>query len=244
MTTSKVVLRATLAGALFAGLVPGIRAQLISRVNPQATYVETFGDPKVSAISLLVGLAWSPPKTSIESHSSLPFNPDKVSILLSSAFQNRKACVEISSQDGRYFAQNLYQLPDRPGTGTFDAPSQHAKELHNYTVGEMAVSIRLVDDCNSADRSLRIPARITPDISSPALVAHLNADAQHLTVSLRKKGTSELISSICEAAPERNNISFSSSCTFTNPAPDDYDLVVEVQEGFSSRKSVFKVSLR
>ena len=238
MTTSTVVLRVTLAGARFAGLAPGIRAQLISRVNPRTDYVETFGDPKVSALSLLVGLAWGPPKT------SLPFKPDEVGILLTPALQNLKACVEISSQDGRYFAQNLYQLPNRPGAGTFDAPSKHVKELHNYPVVEMAVSIRLVDDCNSADRSLRVPARITPDVSSPALVAYLNADAQHLTVSLRKKGTSELIGSICESTPERNNISFSSSCTFTNPPPDDYDLVVEVQEGFSSRKSVFKVSLR
>ena len=245
MTTSTVALRAKLASVLFACSVPALRAQVIHRVNPQSQYVETFvQDPSVSG-NLLVGLAWMPANESSLPKAEAKFNAKEVGVFLSPALQNRKACVEVSSQDGRYFAQNLYQLPDSQGPEVFAADTNYRTQLHRYSLSEMAVSIRLVDDCNSAERGFLVPARMINKETDGLLVAYVNADAQRLKVSLRRKGAAGTIEGKCVDGPnDAVKISFSSACTFNTPAPEDYDLTVQVQERFTSRDFVFKVSLR
>ncbi len=229
-----------------------LRAQVIQRVNPQSQYVETFvQDPSVSG-NLLVGLAWMPAKESSLPKAEAKFNAKEVGVFLSPALQNRKACVEVSSQDGRYFAQNLYQLPDSQGPEVFAADTNYRTQLHRYSLSEMAVSIRLVDDCNSAERGFLVPAKMinketdgfVANVAGQLLVAYVNADAQRLKVSLRRKGAAGTIQGKCVDGPnDAVKISFSSSCTFNTPAPGDYDLTVQVQERFTSRDFVFKLSL-
>ncbi len=217
---------------------------MIRLVSPK--YVETFdNNPKISG-NLLVGLSWDP----------LPgrFDVNGVGVLLPPAFRWRKACVEVASQDGRYFAQNLYQFPNEQGAEVFETKTSpdYLIPLQRYAATEMAVSVRLVDDCNSAERGVLIPAMFSekkgngPVAAPPRqmLVAYLNADAQRLKVSLRKKGGTDVVIGICHTEANAVRVAFSSSCEFRMPAPADYVLVVQLQERFDSHESDFNVSLR
>lgn len=248
--TRQLIFRATFGLCLIGYLAPGTAAQSIRRVNPK--YVETFvQDPRVSG-SLLVGLAWGLPEGSPEAKTVAKFDAEQVGIFLFPILRGRKACVEVSSQDGRYFAQNLYELPDMQGPEDFDASTHYREQLNHYSVSEMAVSIRLVNDCNSAEQGSLVPARMNngPVNASDAngggrpLLAYFNADSQRLTVSLQRKGAAEPIRGNCRTEESAVKISFSSACKFYGPPPGDYELIVELQERFKPQVSRFQVSIR
>jgi hypothetical protein len=229
-----------LASIFLTHLLFTVQAQVIPLVN--GPYIETFvGNPKVSG-NLLVGLSWNPPGNN--------FDAREVGVLLFPRFRGRRACVEVASQDGRYFAQNLYEFPNGQGERLFQANTNYDTPLRHYPAFEMAVSIRLVDDCNSPERGVLIPAIFRSaaqtggsDGDERLLVAYLNADSQHIKVLLRKKDGGESIAGTCRPGPNAVKISFSSSCEFPMPPPSDYVLAVRLQERFDSHEYDFNVSV-
>jgi hypothetical protein len=243
MPPSSVFIFAPIAIFLLSSPGPVILAQTIKLVAPP--YLETFvGNPEVSG-SLLVGVAAGAPTGA--------FDPNAVAVSLSAELRGRKACVEVASRDGRYSAENLYQLPDGSGTAFLETQTKYIQQLSRYDAKEIAVTIRLVDDCNSPKQGLIVPALLQlkasehqPDAGRAGrrrLVIFVNKDKESLMVSLLKSGA-EVARATCNSEPNSVNIAFTSSCSVVaDLAPGGYALLIRVHERFSSRDSRFEVLL-
>jgi hypothetical protein len=220
-----------------------IRAQSIRLQHPP--YVESFvGKPKVSG-NLLVGLLFGEAVGS--------FKPSAIGLLIAPQFAGRPVCVDISSRDGRYFAQNMYNLPAASGSiMPFEVVSAYSEQLSRYDIRDIAVTVRLVSDCNSPDEGEIIPATLNSTFrpaeksaNSPLLVTLVNAEPDRLKVSLLKNGAETAIAE-CKSDTSVVQISFTSSCEFKDGAalkPGSYDLLIRMHERFAWRDSHFSVRI-
>lgn len=207
-----------------AGAKADDKAELIN-----ASYVESFiPNAKVSG-GLLVGVKWED-KTDA-------FSPHKVSIRAPKDTQGRKACVEINSQDGRYTAQNLYQIKSNPGDKVqFETKTAFAQDLSAYKTDSMAVNVRLVESCDSPETGTLIPASLGDGVNDGArkLVVLMNAEPHKLTLKLTKNGVEAGSFKGCTAVGSNVNVAFTSSCRIALDRASDgpYDLEVKVNERF------------
>jgi len=219
-----------------------ILAQTIRLHHPP--YVESFvGKPKVSG-NLLVGLRFG--------EASGKFNPSAVGLLIPPRVGWHSACIDISSRDGLYFAQNLYEIDGASGGLAFiQAVTKYSKELLRYKNEDIAVTVRLVRDCNVPEVGELVPAilnassRTATKSLGHSLVALVNAEPERLKVALLRNGVEASIAE-CKSDPNAVQISFTSSCEFKGTpdlAPGSYDLLIRVRERFASRDSHFVVHL-
>jgi hypothetical protein len=208
-------------------------------------YVESFvGKPRVSG-NLLVGLRFGEPAGN--------FDPTAVGLYVTPAVVGRSACVDISSRDGRYYAQNAYLMPSASGIFLpFEVDSKYLDQLSHYDLKDIAVTVRLVGDCNAPEEGELVPAvastQSSPPASSPrnrSLVAFVNAEPDRLKVVLLRKGL-EASAAECRSDPTAVQIAFTSSCEFRGNgalAAGSYDLLIRVRERFAWRDSHFSVQL-
>lgn len=208
-------------------------------------YVESFvGKPKVSG-NLLVGLR--------SGEAAGSFNPKAVGLYVTPKVGGRSACVDISSRDGRYYAQNTYGMPTASGNfAPFDADTKYSEQLSHYDLKDIAVTVRLVGDCNAPDEGEIIPAVVGTQSRAPAsslrnrsLLAFVNAEPDRLKVVLLRNGI-EVSAAECKSDPTAVQIAFTSSCEFKENdglAPGSYDLLIRVRERFAWRDSHFSVQL-
>ena len=205
-------------------------------------YNESFiGKPKVSG-NLLVGLRFG--------EAGGIFNPSAIGLYLTPKLGGHSACVDISSRDGLYFAQNMYDLPSSGGRIVpLETPTSFSSKLSQYRIGEMAVTVRMVSDCNSPDEGEIVPAVLSSSSEKPSrkpvLVALVNAEPDRLKVALLKNGA-EVSAAECRSEPNAVKISFTSSCEFKGSAdlpPGSYDLLIRLRERFALRDSHFTVLL-
>ena len=208
-------------------------------------YVDSFvGNPKVSG-NLLVGLRFS--------EASGNFNPSAVGLYVTPKVGGQSACVDISSRDGRYYAENMYEMPATSGNiMQFDADTAYAAKLSRYDIRDIAVTVRLVNDCNAPDEGKVVPAIMNSISNLPTksphnllLVALVNAEPDRLKVALLRNGAESAVAE-CKSDPKAVQISFTSSCEFRGTAalaPGNYDLLIRVRERFASRDSHFSVQL-
>ena len=208
-------------------------------------YVESFvGKAKVSG-NLLVGLRYG--------ETAENFDPKAIGLVITPKVGGRAACVDISSRDGLYFAQNMYNIPVASGNLVpFETGTAYSAKLSQYNIGDIAVTVRLINDCNSPDEGEIVPAIVNSPFKSivksshnPPLVALENAEPDRLRVALFKNGV-EAATATCSSDPNAVQISFTSSCEFKGSsalAPGSYDLLIRVRERFASRDSHFSVQL-
>jgi hypothetical protein len=207
-------------------------------------YVETFvGKPKVSG-NLLVGLRFGGAEGK--------FDPNAVGLYITPTVGGRSACVDISSRDGLYYAQNMYSIPAASDKlMPFESGTTHADKLSAYKIEDIAVTVRLVSDCNAPDKGEIVPA-VMKAPSTPAkpsqtlsIVALVNAEPDRLKVVLLRNGV-EAATAQCKSDPTAVQISFTSSCEFSgNPAlaPGSYDLLIRVRERFATRDTPFPIQI-
>jgi hypothetical protein len=207
-------------------------------------YVESFvGKPKVSG-NLLVGLRFGAVAGN--------FNPRSVGLLIPANSGWRSACVDISSRDGLYFAENMYNIDGASGGfASIQSATKYFDELLRYKNEDIAVTVRLVSDCNAPEVGDIVPAILSASAPSPTrpanlpLMALVNAEPDRLHVALLKNGA-EVAAAICASDLNAVQISFTSSCAFKgSPAlpPGSYDLLIRVRERFAARDSHFSVQL-
>jgi hypothetical protein len=207
-------------------------------------YVESFvGKPKVSG-NLLVGLRFG--------EATGRFNPSAVALLIPPKAGWRSACVEVSSRDGLYYAQNTYDIKGASGgQSSIEASTAYSGQLLRYDIKDIAVNVRLVRDCNAPDEGDLVPVIMNAPAGTPAkstflsLVALVNAEPDRLRLVLLKNGV-EAATGVCTSDPNAVQISFTSSCEFRRSsalAPGSYDLLIRVRERFASRDSHFSVQI-
>lgn len=221
----------------------GMGAQLIQLQHKP--YIESFvGNPKVSG-NLLVGLRFGGAEGK--------FDPKAIGLYITPRVGGRSACVDISTRDGLYYAQNMYNMPAASGNLLpFESETAHADKLAAYNIEDIAVTVRLVSDCNAPDEGdivpavMNSPSRPTAKSSQTLpLVAFVNAEPDRLKVALLRNGV-EAATAECKSDPSAVQISFTSSCEFSgSPAlvPGSYDLLIRVRERFASRDRYFSVQL-
>jgi hypothetical protein len=208
-------------------------------------YIENFvGKPKVSG-NLLVGLRFGGAEGK--------FDPKAIELYITPKVGGRSACVDISTRDGLYYAQNMYSIPAASGNlMPFESGTTHPDQLSHYNIQDIAVTVRMVSDCNAPDVGDIVPAIMNSPSRSPAkpsqtlsLVALVNAEPDRLKVALFKNGV-EAATAECKSDPSAVQISFTSSCEFGGSpalAPGSYDLLIRVRERFATRDSHFSVQL-
>lgn len=203
-------------------------------------YIENFvGKPKVSG-NLLVGLRFGGAEGN-------DFHPDAIALHITPKVGGRSACVEISTRDGLYYAQNMYSIPAASDKlMPFESGTTHADKLSAYKIEDIAVTVRLVSDCNAPDKGEIVPPVMNSPSRPPAsLVALVNAEPDRLKVALLRNGV-EAATAQCKSDPTAVQISFTSSCEFSGNsalAPGSYDLLIRVRERFATRDSHFSVQL-
>jgi hypothetical protein len=220
-----------------------IRAQSIRLQRPP--YIESFvGKPKVSG-NLLVGLRFG--------EAAGNFDPKAIGLFITPRVGGHFACVDISSRDGLYYAQNMYGLPAASGNLVpFETGTAYTAKLSQYNIGDIAVTVRLVSDCNSPDEGVIVPAvvsspsrPIAKSSQTLSLVALVNAEPDRLKVALLRNGVEASIAE-CKSDPNAVQISFTSSCEFKGSSAlpsGNYDLLIRVRERFAARDSHFSVQL-
>ncbi len=207
--------------------------QAITLVHP--VYVEHYTTPKVAG-TLLVGLRL---------HSATgPFDPRAVSIHVNHGLRGRHVCVSIASQDGMYYAENLYNVsPDAPEVSTFQTITKYAEQLKNYSADQVAVNVRATEDCNGANGGDLVPAQFTGGPDDLVLVADINSDPDRLAVELTNHSGASWKAVCTTGAGSR--VAFTSTCEFRPHTLDagPYDLLVHLRERTRVRDIHFPVRI-
>jgi hypothetical protein len=216
----------------------------------ETDYVDFYlQNPKVSG-NLLVGVHWARADDTGKSLAS--FDPKNVRLVLPAGLQARSICVDITSKDGRYTAENLYAVPPNAARQPrLDARTKYEPELGHYDIDSIAVMIRAVPTCDAAEFGRLIPAVLVPrgaDISAaistvPALVVYVNADPDRVTLTLNPADASGgKLDAKCESAAKGVSISYSTACTFrpaTRLVGGQYKLHLEIKERFKKVPTEF-----
>jgi hypothetical protein len=210
-----------------------------------ADYVDFYlQNPKVSG-NLLVGVRWARADDTGKSPAS--FDPKNVRLVVPAGLRVRSICVDITSKDGRYTAENLYAVPpDAARQPRLDAKTKYEPVLGRYDIDSIAVMIRTVPTCDAAEFGWIIPAVLVPhgaDISAaisavPALVINVNADPERVTLTLNPRDASDgKLEAKCESTAKGVSISYSTACTFrpaTRLVGGEYNLHLEIKERFKT----------
>lgn len=208
--------RVVVCAALFAlGCIPfgHAVAQPIGSDTPippmSLPYREVYlANPKVSGNNL-VGLRWA--------GQDGKFKPDDVRVRVSDRRSIGPVCVAISTKDGRYSAENMYDLgaggTDTPG---FKSNTRFSSELAAYTADQVSVEVHK-DACDSAQIGTLIPAYLGasgPSANAP-LLAFVNADPARVEIAILDGG--KQTPGTCEAAGTGVQIAYSAQCTIAVP---------------------------
>ncbi len=191
-------------------------------LKPVAPYAELFIDnPKVSG-NLLVGLRWGGP----DGRDDTFFDPDNVGLALPRGIQLSNVCVDIVSKDGRYTAENLYEVGSAGTHPTLGGEHDFRRRLQTYRIDDMAVMVRLSASCDGGDTDVLVPAIVTPasaGLGSAArdrLVAYVNADPAKVRLSLLGRDMSALAADMRCADPGPGvRIAYSAVCVIVPKAP-------------------------
>jgi hypothetical protein len=210
-------------------------------------YVERFLDnPKVSG-NLIVGVRWASADENPAAHGN--FDARNVHLVIPARLSAKRACVNITSKDGRYSAENLYALPaDVVREPKLDADTKYKIQLsENYSIDSIAVLARTGSSCDTAEFGEIIPAVLVPngvELSAAlsavsTLVVDINADPESVELSLQKKGGLGL-SATCESAGEGVRISYSTICKFyprIRLESGEYGITLIIKERFRKVKT-------
>jgi hypothetical protein len=205
------------------------------------SYVESFiPNAKISG-SLLVGVKWADETGN--------FDPSKINLRVPAVAKGRKACVEINSQDGRYSAKNLYQIKaDTAPVASFETKTAFASNLSQYNAQTMAVAVRLVDSCDSADVGTLLPVSLNAPAAAAAgrkLAVLVNAEPHKVALRLTDaKGEIGHFTG-CTSVGSNVNVAFTSSCELVldRVTPGASDLEVRVNERFDRSVKHFPIML-
>ncbi len=177
------------------------------------------------------------------------FDPARVGAIVTPAIREHLACVRVTTNDGRYYAENLYRLPQTMGPATFDAPSKFRADLARYPADQVAIHISIASSCNSAETAAVVPSIYYGDSGEQlplrSLAVYVNPEGSQVEATLLRDGK-ELHSAQCESRRAAVGVTFSVVCSIPLPpdlAPATYSLVIRVRETFDWHRSEYPLSL-
>jgi hypothetical protein len=160
--------------------------------------------------------------------------------------------MNVASEDGRYFAQNLYQIPSDAGAKeTFDfTRTRFEVLLKQYPVRNIAVIIRAATSCDDANYGAIIPASLDraadPTISPTSLIVFVNAEPDAIKLRLFHSDIVVATASGCTTEPAHVRIAFTSRCeldVLKDVSNGSYNLEISIRERFKTDNTRFALSL-
>lgn len=142
-------------------------------------------------------------------------------------------CVRITSDDGRYWASNLYRAK-----GSFNSapavpiPTSYEEQLKAYDASSLLVLATFSDDCNEASGKTYVPGLLGEKKTGSELVAYVNVSQSRVSATLSDADGNTLQKVTCKKPDGGAKVTFSHLCRIpTNEISrqGDYNLAIGVR---------------
>jgi hypothetical protein len=160
----------------------------------------------------LSGLAYAG-KTSAGAFADL-----KIGLLRDIAAAPSMLCVRVVTDDGRYWAANMYRA-----NGAFDVPpkvpisTKYAEQLDVYGADSVLMLATLAEDCNEAVGKVYVPGIIGGKSPEPKLVAYVNVSQSKVSASLQADDKSLIEKGNCRKPAGGPRVTYSHVCEIAVP---------------------------
>jgi hypothetical protein len=237
-------IRRSVAGLLGVMVASGVGAGVVAGPDrlslARLPFYERYDGKAPVSGTLLVGLQLGT--------ADLPFNPDRIGVMLPKEILGHNICVAIASEDGRYAARNLYIVPLKAGReALLETKPDNPVQLGKYRAGDMAIAARADDECSPAGVGPFVPAFAgagsSPD-NGVSLVAYVNEDPERIAVRLVKGQEAIAASNPCFTFRSHTRIAFTSRCEvlIAPSVPDGkYDIELTVRGIFKAQTESYPV---
>lgn len=178
--------------------------------------------------------------------STAHFDPSRIGVTLPKEALGGNLCVAIASEDGRYAARNLYVVPKTAGhEALLTTEPKTPDQLKKYQAGDIAVTARATDQCESAGVGPLVPVILNsgekpdhdPGFLDTSLMVYVNEEPERIAVRLVKGQDEVAVSGPCTTFRSHTRISFTSRCSIPigRIVPDGtYDLELTVKGAFKA----------
>jgi hypothetical protein len=170
---------------------------------------------------------------------------DPSSIYLAGA--SGRVCVRLTTEDGRYWASNLFEKAGpSPQTLRLAFPTAYAAQLRSYRASEMMVLAARSDDCSAFDGQALLPGIVGDLSDATGLMAYVNASQGRIQAQLQRDGEAITTAVRCEMPADGARVTYSAVCNLPLPSEltaGEYDLSISVRSltggGISENYRVF-----
>lgn len=194
------------APALAAALAVPVNAQSSLELVAPEGFVERFsGNAQVSG-QFLTGLAFINPEDD--------FDLSRIRVVYPDAEADGRLCVRLTSDDGRYWAANLYRsAEDTQGYPSVPLPTAYSDHLVQYGLQGLLFMVSKSADCQSTSGQTLLPAVLGAPDSDAELTAFVNVSQGRVASWLvDAQGTaSERV--MCEQPAQGAKVTYSHQCT-------------------------------
>lgn len=124
-------------------------------------------------------------------------------------------CVRLATDDGRYWASNLYRAKDSFDTPpSVPVPTSYEDQLQEYGAGGLLVLATLSDDCRDTSGKTYVPGLLGPRTDEGALLAYVNVSQSRVSASLEDGDGKILQKASCKKPAEGAKVTYSHLCQF------------------------------
>lgn len=124
-------------------------------------------------------------------------------------------CVRLATDDGRYWASNLYRAKDSFDTPpSVPVPTSYEDQLREYGADGLLVLATLSDDCRETSGKTYVPGLLGPGTHQGSLVAYVNVSQSRVSASLEDGDGTVLQKTSCKKPAEGTKVTYSHLCQF------------------------------
>jgi len=133
--------------------------------------------------------------------------------LSSSYVMPATVCVRVTTDDGRYWAANMYRATERfASPPKVPVPTRYAEQLNIYGSDNLLLLATLADNCNEASGKVYVPAIIGTAGKPAALLAYVNISQGRVLADLRGDNEKVLEKGSCKKPADGPRVTYSHIC--------------------------------
>lgn len=146
------------------------------------------------------------------------FKDLKLAFLRQSETAPYMLCVRLTSDDGRYWAANMYRA-----TGLFDVPpmvpipTKYQEQLDLYGANSLLMLATVATDCSETAQKVYVPGIIGDSDDAQLLLAHVNVSQSKVLVRLEAEDQSLIQAGRCKKPADGPRVTYSHICEVTVP---------------------------
>ncbi|KQY25927.1 hypothetical protein [Rhizobium sp. Root483D2] len=146
------------------------------------------------------------------------FSDLRIGLLRDVAAAPSMLCIRVVTDDGRYWAANMYRA-----NGAFDVPpkvpisTKYAEQLDMYGADSVLMLATLAGNCNEAIGKVYVPGIIGGKSPEPMLVAYVNVSQSKVLASLQAEDKSLVEKGKCRKPTGGPRVTYSHVCEIPVP---------------------------